>query len=45
MQLLYEKGERYYEDKDVYDATTDDIDMNIVSDYMNVIGYGNSAME
>ncbi len=45
MQLLYDKGERYYEDKDVYDATTDDIDMNLVSDYMNVIGYGKSAME
>ena len=45
MQLLYDKGERYYEDKDVYGATIDDVDMNFVGDYMNVIGYGKSAME
>ena len=35
MQLLYDKGERYYEDKDVYGATIDDVDMNLVGDYMN----------
>lgn len=45
MQLLYDKGERYYEDKDVYGATINDIDMNLVNDYLNVIGYGKSAME
>ena len=45
MQLLYDKGERYYEDKDVYGATIDDVDMNLVGDYMNVIGYGKSWME
>ena len=45
MQLLYDKGERYYEDKDVYGATIDDVDMNLVGDYMNVIGYGKSAKE
>ena len=45
MQLLYDKGERYYEDKDVYGATIDDVDMNLVGDYMNVIGYGKSAIE
>jgi hypothetical protein len=45
MQLLYDKGERYYEDKDVYGATINDIDMNLVNDYVNVIGYGKSAME
>ena len=45
MQLLYDKGERYYEDKDVYGATINDVDMNLVSDYMNVIGYSKSAME
>lgn len=45
MQLLYDKGERYYEDKDVYGATIDDVDMNLVGDYMNVIGYGKSGME
>ena len=45
MQLLYDKGERYYEDKDVYGATIDDIDMNLVRDYISVIGYGKSTME
>ena len=39
MQLLYDKGERYYEDKDVYGATIDDIDMTLVNDYISVIGY------
>jgi len=45
MQLLYDKGERYYEDKDVYGASIDDIDMNLVNDYMGVMGYGKSGME
>lgn len=45
IQLLYDKGERYYEDKDVYGATIDDVDMNLVGEYMNVIGYGKSGME
>ena len=45
MQLLYDKGERYYEDKDVYGATINDVDMNLVGDYVNVIGYGKSAIE
>lgn len=45
MQLLYDKGERYYEDKDVYGATINDVDMNLVNDYIQVIGYSKSAME
>ncbi|MEY8686675.1 ATP-binding protein [Bacteroides sp. AN502(2024)] len=45
MQLLYDKGERYYEDKDVYGASINDVDMNLVNDYMDVIGYNKSAME
>ena len=45
MQLLYDKGERYYEDKDVYGATINDVDMNLVNDYIHVIGYNKSAME
>lgn len=40
-----DKGERYYEDKDVYGATIDDVDMELVSEYVNVIGYGKSGME
>ena len=45
IQLLYDKGERFYEDKDVYGAIIDDIDMTLVADYVKVIGYGKSAME
>jgi len=45
MQLLYDKGERYYEDKDVYGANINDVDMNLVNDYMDVIDYNKSAME
>ena len=45
MQLFYDKGERYYEDKDVYGATIDDIDMNLVDDYRSIVGYGKSGME
>ena len=45
MQLLYDKGERYYEDKDVYGATINDIDMNLVNDYISVIGYGKSGID
>ncbi len=45
MQLMYDKGERYYEDESVYSATVDDIDMNAVNEYIKVIGYGKSAKE
>ena len=38
MQLLNDKGERYYEDKD-------DIDMNLVGGYVKVIGYSKSPLE
>ena len=30
LQLMYDKGERYYEDSTAYDATLDDIDMDAV---------------
>ena len=45
LQLMYDKGERYYEDSIAYDATLDDIDMDAVKAYMKRIGYGKSAME
>ncbi len=45
LQLLYDKGERYFEDEPAYNATTDDIDMNAVEDYVHTIGYGKSAYE
>lgn len=43
LQLMYDKGERYYEDSTAYDATLDDIDMDAVKAYMKRIGYGKSA--
>ena len=45
LQLMYDKGERYYEDSIAYDATVDDIDMDAVKAYMKRIGYGKSTME
>ena len=45
LQLMYDKGERYYEDSTAYDATLDDIDMDAVKAYTKQIGYGKSAME
>ena len=45
LQLMYDKGERYYEDSPAYDATVEDIDMEAVKAYMKRIGYGKSPME
>ena len=45
MQLMYDKGERNYEDEAAYGATIDDVDMRAVEDYIKVISYGKSAME
>ncbi|MFR8427983.1 MAG: hypothetical protein ACLVCH_10940 [Roseburia inulinivorans] len=33
-QLMYDKGERYFEDKSVLDASIDDIDMEMVQSYI-----------
>ena len=45
VQLMYDKGERYYEDKAVYGATIDDIDMDAVADYAKLVGYGKSPLQ
>lgn len=45
VQLMYDKGERYYEDTAVYDATIDDIDMDAVVDYAKLVGYGKSPLQ
>ena len=45
LQLMYDKGERYYEDSPACDATIEDIDMDAVKAYMKRIGYGKSPME
>ncbi len=45
LQLMYDKGERYYEDTAVYGATIDDIDMDAVTDYAKLLGYGKSPLQ
>ena len=45
MQLMYDKGERSYEDTAVYGATIDDIDMDAVAEYAKMVGYGKSPLE
>ena len=45
VQLMYDKGERYYEDTAVYDATIDDIDMDAVADYAKLVGFGKSPLQ
>ena len=45
IQLMYDKGERYYEDTSVYGATVDDIDMAAVKRYTELIGYTKSAKQ
>ena len=45
VQLMYDKGERYYEDTAVYGATIYDIDIDAVADYAKLIGYGKSPLQ
>jgi len=45
LQLLYDKGERYFEDAFVHNASISDINMDAVEEYVSAIGYGKSAME
>ncbi len=44
-QLMYDKGERYFEDKSVPDATIDDIDVGMVQSYIDKIGYSKTPLE
>ena len=45
VQLMYDKGERFYEDTAVYGATVDDIDMDVVADYTKLVGYSKTPLE
>lgn len=45
LQLTYDKGERYFEDKLVPDAVIDDLDMEQVKQYVKRIGYSKTPME
>ena len=44
-QLMYDKGERFFEDKPVPDADLDDIDMDFVKIYIEKIGYTKTPLE
>jgi ATP-dependent DNA helicase RecG len=43
MQLVYAKGEHYYEDAPVNNASWDDLDMTLVDEYVTLIGYSKGA--
>ncbi len=45
VQLMYDKGERSFEDTAVYGATVNDLDMDAVAKYVNLLGYNKSPME
>ena len=45
VQLLYDKGMRYYEDIPVAEAEIEDLDMDFVRDYTQKIGYKKTALE
>ena len=45
LQLTYAKGERYYEDAPIVNATLDDIDFDFVDEYIKKIGYHKSSLE
>lgn len=45
MQLMYDKGERFFEDKLVPEADIEDIDLPFVEKYIDQIGYSKTAVE
>ena len=45
VQLMYDKGERFYEDTAVYGATVEDIDMDAVADYTRQVEYSKTPLE
>lgn len=45
LQLTYDKGEQYFEDKPVSEAGLDDIDMDFVKKYAERIGYSKTPLE
>lgn len=45
MQLMYDKGERFFEDKPVPEADIEDIDLPFVEKYIDQICYSKTAIE
>ncbi len=44
VQLMYDKGERYYEDSRIEGATIDDVDLDAVTRYTKLIGYSKAPI-
>lgn len=44
LQLIYDKGERFFEDKPVPEAEMDDLDIDFVGEYIRKIGYRKNAI-
>ena len=45
VQLMYDKGERYFEDTAVYGAAIDDIDLDAVARYAKLLDYSKSPLQ
>ena len=45
MQLMYDKGQRFFEDKPVPEAVIEDVDLGVVKNYIDKIGYSKTPME
>lgn len=45
LQLMYDKGERFFEDKPVPEADIEDIDLAFVKGYIDRIGYSKTPIE
>ena len=45
VQLMYDKGERYFEDTAVYGATINDIDLEAVEKHIQLVEYSKSPVE
>lgn len=45
VQLMYDKGEQFFEDKPVPEADIEDIDLHFVEKYIEQIGYSKTAKE
>ena len=45
VQLMYDKGERFYEDTTAYGATVDDIDLDAVAEYARLVGFSKTPLE
>lgn len=45
MQLMYDKGDMLYEDSPIRNASIEDVDMELVAEYANMIGYKKAPLQ